>query len=182
MSLSAEAKAALLAQQSALVSALLAEGEPPAGFDEERLCAAGASLARKRARAAARAWPRLNQALGRRFCELFADYAAATSLPRDGGPLADGRAFARWLAVRGQLPEAGLIEALAVDLRYGGTQGGLLLRRRPACRAAWLPESRRLMVGIRLPWLGERWLSIPFRWRRLARGCQVETSDVRYLA
>jgi hypothetical protein len=143
------------------VSALVAQEELPAGFDAVRLRVAAASLARKRARAAARAWPGLARSLGRGFGELFAAYAEAVPLPRDGGPLADGRAFARWLAARGQLPEAGRLQALAVDLRYAGNADGLLPRRWSTCKTAWLPQSRRLIVAVWLPWHGEYWLSIP---------------------
>jgi hypothetical protein len=161
MSLTAEARARLAAQQAALVTALMARGEPPAGFDAARLRAAAASLARKRARAAARAWPGLAQALGPRFGGLFAAYAEAVTLPHQGGPLADGRAFAGWLAARGELPEAARLQAMAVDLHYAATRTGLVPRRRPTVRVAWLRRSRRLIVAVRLPWLGERWLSIP---------------------
>jgi hypothetical protein len=161
MSQSAKARAQLAAQQAVLVNALMVHGEPPPDFDAARLRAAAASLARKRARATARAWPGLARALGRRFGGLFAAYAEAAALPRQGGPLADGRAFARWLAARGELPEAGLLQALAVDLRHTGTPDGLAPRRWPTCKAAWLHESRRLIIAVRLPWLGERWLSIP---------------------
>jgi hypothetical protein len=161
MSLSAKAQAQLAVHQSLLVRALMAQGEPPPDFDAAHMRAAAASLARKRARATARQWPGLARALGRRFGGLFAAYAKAAPLPRQGGPLADGRAFARWLAARGDLPEAGLLQALAVDLRHTGNPDGLAPRRWPTCKAAWLHESRRLIVAVRLPWLGERWLSIP---------------------
>ena len=160
MSPSAKARAQFAAQQAVLVRALMVRGEPPPHFDAARLRAAAASLARKRARQAARAWPGLARALGRRFGGLFSSYAEAAPLPRQGGPLADGRAFARWLAARGELPEAGLLQALAVDLRHTGSPDGLAPRRWPTCKAAWLHESRRLLVAVRLPWIGERWLSI----------------------
>jgi hypothetical protein len=161
MSLSAKARAQLAARQAVLVRALMARGEPPPEFDAVRLRAAAASLKRKRARALSRAWPGLAEALGRRFSGLFAAYAEAATLPRRGGPLADGRTFARWLAARGELPEAGRLPALAVDLRYVASPDGLAVRRGPACKAAWLHQSRRLIVAVWLPWFGERWLSIP---------------------
>ena len=161
MSPSAKARAQLAAQQAVLVRALTTRGEPPPHFDAARLRAAAASLARKRARQAARAWPGLARALGRRFDGLFAAYAEAATLPRQGGPLADGRAFAHWLAARGELPQSGRLQALAVDLRYIASPDGLGVRRGPACKAAWLHQSRRLIVAVWLPWFGERWLSIP---------------------
>jgi hypothetical protein len=160
MSLSPEARARLATQQAALVTALVARGAPPPDFDRACLQAAAASLGHKRARAAARAWPALARTLGLRFDELFATYAAAAPLPRQGGPLADGRAFARWLAARRELPEAGRLQALAVDLRYTGNSDGLVPRRWPTWRLTWLPQSRRLIAAVWLPWLGQHWLSI----------------------
>lgn len=161
MSQSAETRARLAAQQAALVAALMTQGEPPPGFDEVRLHAAANSLERKRARVAARAWPSLTPALGQRFDELFAVYARAVPAPRENGPLADGRAFASWLAAMGELPEAGRLQALAVDLRYRSHAQGLALRRWPILKTAWLPASGRLVVALWLPWLGERWWSLP---------------------
>jgi hypothetical protein len=161
MALSAKARAQLAAEQAALVTTLVARGVPPPDFDALRLHTAATALARKRMRATARAWPELARALDRRFAELFTAYAETVTLPRRGGPLAEGRAFARWLAARGQLPDAGRLQALAVDLRYAANLDGLAPRRAPSCRAAWLHQSRRLIVAVRLPWLGERWLSIP---------------------
>jgi hypothetical protein len=161
MPLSAEARARLAAQQAALVTALLAPGQVPAGFDPVRFRAAAASLAQKRAEAAVRAWPALARALGRRFGELFAAYAEVAPRPRVGGPLADGRAFTRWLVARGDLPEAGRLQTLAVDLRYASRPEGLVPRRWPTCRAVWLPQSRRLVIASWLPWLGAHWLNIP---------------------
>jgi hypothetical protein len=146
--------------QAKLVQALTEQGAAPAGFDAARLQAAAAALARKRARSAARAWPALARALGPAFEGRFAAFAARTPLPRAGGPLADGRAFARALAAAGSLPEEGRREALAVDLRYAACASGLRPRRGPAVVAAFLRASRRLVVAVRLPWLGERWFEV----------------------
>jgi hypothetical protein len=139
----------------------MGRGKPPAGFDALRLRAAAASLARKRARAVAKAWPGMSQALAQRFGELFAAYSQAATLPSEGGPIADGRAFARWLAARGELPEKARLQVMAVDLLYTATQAGLVRRRGPTCSVAWLHQSRRLIVALLLPWLGEYWLNIP---------------------
>jgi hypothetical protein len=156
----------------------MAQGELPAGFDEVRVHAAANSLERKRARVVARAWPSLSRALGQRFDELFAVYAKAMPAPRENGPLADGRAFANWLAAKGELPEAGRLQALAVDLRYTSHAQGLTPRRWPTCKTAWLRASGRLVVALWLPWLGERWLSIPLGGNRHAEeGLISRTSD-----
>jgi hypothetical protein len=160
MSLPAEGGSNLAAQQAALVAALLAGDEVPAGFDAERLRVAGRALERKRLRAVARAWPVLASALGARFAELFFSYAQVNPLPRQGGPLADGRFFVRWLLAREELPEAARLQALSIDLRYRTTANGLIPRRGPALCATWLRQPRRLVVAVRLPWLGEHWLHI----------------------
>jgi hypothetical protein len=160
MSLSAAERAGLAAQQTALVSALLAGGEVPGGFDTQRVRATADALARKRERSVARAWPELARDLGERFHDLFAAYAVATPLPAHGGPLADGRLFAGWLARRGELPESSRLQVLAVDLRYTVSADGLARRRRPAFRVAVLDRPRRLVLAVRWSWLGERWLSI----------------------
>jgi hypothetical protein len=160
---SADVRAQLAAAQAELVAALVAGGAAPPGFDHGHLAAAAAALVAKRARAAARAWPDLATALGDRFAARFAAFAARTPQPRHGGPLADGRAFARWLAEAGALPEAGRLQLLAVDLRYAASADGLRPRRAPRVKAALLRRPCRLVLGVWLPWLGARWLTIPLR-------------------
>jgi len=148
-----ETASSSLAQRQAELVAALARGSPaPAGFDRERLRLAGESLARKRAGAVARAWPRLTVALADRYPTLFSEFASAHPLPSHGGPLADGRAFARWLANRGQLADAGKLETLMVDLHFVSGPQGLRPRRGPALKAVWLGERRRLVLGVRLAW------------------------------
>jgi hypothetical protein len=118
MSTQPELRNELAAKQAALVRTLMSGGDMPPDFDTRLLQAAAVSLARKRARSVARCWPDLSRSLGERFSELFASYAKTTVLPRQGGPLADGRGFAYWLAARNELTEAGQREALGVDIRY----------------------------------------------------------------
>lgn len=118
---------------------------------------AAQSLAIKRRRAAARAWPDLAAALGDRFPERFADFAAGTPLPGRGGALADGRVFAVWLRRRGELPEAARLELMAVDLRYRAQADGLVARRGPSFRVALLRQPRCLVLALRWPGLGEWW-------------------------
>jgi len=71
MSSSEEVRASLALQQAALVNALVTGCAPPAGFDPHRVRAAAESLARKRAKSAARAWPGLASAMGKTFDEHF---------------------------------------------------------------------------------------------------------------
>jgi hypothetical protein len=110
---------------------------------------------------AAQAWPSLRAMLGDDFRLLFAAYAETAPLPQQGGPLADGRRFVRHVAARIRLTDDPRMQALSVDLRYRQTSAGLLRRRWPQLRFAWLPGARRLVVGfgdssfrLRLPCLG----------------------------
>jgi hypothetical protein len=170
--LAREARARLAVQQAELMRALAGQATAPEGTDAERLRTAARSLARKRLRSVARAWPALAEALADRFGEHFASFAAVTSMPSEGGPLADGRAFVQFLARRGHLPDAGRLEALAVDLRYARCAGGLRRRRGPALKMARLTQPGRLVVAVRLPWFGEKWFALPLR--RFA-ACGLET-------
>lgn len=159
--MSAEARARLATKQAELVAALAGRAAAPAEFDAVRLQAAAASLATKRRHAVARAWPSLTEALGDDFEERFRCFAAATPLPRFGGPVADGRAFLCWLGPAADFGDACRLQELRVDLRFRKTSGGLAPRRGPALEFAVLREARRLVIALRLLWLGERWLSLP---------------------
>jgi hypothetical protein len=158
-------RAELAARQADLVRALSAGGPPPEGFAAERVRACAAALAVKRARAVARAWPGLAQALGPSFGEQFQEFAGRTPLPARGGPLADGLAFCRALAARRQLPEDGRREEMAVALRYRSGPDGLVPRRGPSVVCRLLSRPRRLVVGLRWAGRGECWFTVP-----LARG------------
>jgi hypothetical protein len=159
--MSTEARQRLAARQAELVCALAGKGGAPSGFDAARLHAASVALARKRRSVVARAWPALPAALGEHYAERFDAYAQTTPLPRVGGPLADGRAFLRWLAAAGVDVAAFSLPALAVDLRYRTIEDGLVPRRGPALKATIVRAPRRLVIALRLPWLGDTWLSIP---------------------
>ena len=156
--MSIDGRSKLAAMQADLVAALVGAGTLPQGFDALRLGAAVAALATKRVRAVARAWPCLREYLA----ECFAAYAATSALPRRGGPLADGRAFAHWLQRRGPLPDAVRLQMLAVDLRYARHRHGLSPRRGPCLRLTTLPVSRRLVIALGLPLLGEHWFTFPW--------------------
>jgi hypothetical protein len=90
--------------------------------------------------------------------EHFRAYATLHALPSEGGPLADGYAFARHLQSERLFPEAARGELLTVQLRYRATARGLVRRRGPVVRLALLRRPFRLILAIRLPWLGERLL------------------------
>src|SRR5271155_3374517 len=104
--------------QAQLVRALVAQGPTPAGFDEDRVRAAARSLVNKRRQAVARVWPKLAEILGSAYNESFTRYAAVQPLPGCAAPLADGRAFLRWLDGQKPLCDAACLEALAFDLRF----------------------------------------------------------------
>jgi hypothetical protein len=155
-----DTKTRLAAMQTELVRALTGQAGTPHGFDSMRLQATAKALLKKRATAVARAWPGLARGLGDRYPHLFAAFAAQTPLLHAGGPLADGRAFARWLARAGELSEQGRLETLAVDLRYTNKGGVLVPRKGPALLTAVLGNPRRRVLLLRLPWIGDRWLSL----------------------
>jgi hypothetical protein len=143
----------LAAEQAALVRALVAGGPAPGGFDPERVRATSAALARKRGREVARARPGLAAELGPEFTERFLADAARRPPPARGGALADGLAFTDALARERRLPGSARVERLAAKahlstrpVRLGATLAGL---------------PRRLVVTVRAPGLGERWLSLP---------------------
>ena len=143
----------LAAGQAALVRALVGGGPVPGGFDPERVRATADALACKRAREAARAWPVLAAELGGDFTGRFLAFAARNPPPARGGALADGLAFARALAHEGVLPANARPEAMLAAAH---------LSTRPARLAAAVAgPPRRLVVTVRLPGLGDRWLSLP---------------------
>ena len=65
----------LAARQAALVAALVAGGELPAGFDPARLRAATEALLRKRAGEVGTQWPALRASFGPRWHAEFAAWA-----------------------------------------------------------------------------------------------------------
>jgi hypothetical protein len=155
-----DSRVRLAAQQRALVGTLVNSEAPPPRFDAARVAAAAAALFRKRMRGVAKTWPNLARSLGESFSLKFTAYAAERPLPRQGGPLADGWAFARHLAQVAALPDAGRLEFLVIQLRYRPSRDGLVHRRGPAIAFRLLRQPRRLVVGIRLPFIGQRLLRL----------------------
>ena len=152
-----QARAKLAKAQLALVQALTRQTSAPDDFDVSRLQVAADALIQKRVRHVDRAWPSLRRAFGPRFLDRFAEFAVTAAIPRRGGPVADGRAFVRYLDGRGELPEEARLEALVVDLRYAAVQDGLVPRRLPTFRIGWFPKQFGTVLAVRVPWLGEYW-------------------------
>ncbi|WP_283135497.1 hypothetical protein [Rhizohabitans arisaemae] len=98
------ARERLAARQAELLTALVAGGPPPEGFDPVRLRVQRDSLIAKRRGLVARAAPLLVHALDGEFVPLFAGYADGRPKPA-GGSAADARAFTAWLEAAGRLPE-----------------------------------------------------------------------------
>jgi hypothetical protein len=144
----------LARRQAGLVEALVGGAGAPDGFDAGRVELAGRTLHRKRARTVAKVWPEVTAGLGERFDGLFADYAATNPLPPAGAG-ADGLRFARWLAGRGMLNDAGRVRAAVYEAARGW----------PVALAR-LSDANRMVVAVRVPWLGVRRLTAPFPRRR----------------
>jgi hypothetical protein len=149
-----DSRARLAAEQRAFLSALVQNADPPAGVDETNAAAAAQSLYLKRRNGVAQAWPALAKMAGHEFETLFREFANTTLLPAEGGPLADGRAFADFLA-RSKPPTDDVIrEMLQTDLRFVRSARGLNHRRWPTFQIVYLPQSRRVLVGVYMPRLG----------------------------
>lgn len=148
-------------QQADLMAALAGNAAVPAGFDASRVQATRTALAAKRRQAVAHVWPALAQWLGPDYTAHFTRYASHVPLPAEGGPLADGRAFARWLAPTQTLSDAVAWQALGVDLRFAHSQRGLTPRRTPSLRLLRLPQARSWVLGLRVPRLGEWYWQSP---------------------
>ena len=132
-------------RQAELALALVTQAEPPAGFDQVRLARASASLADKRAAAAAKLLPALWRSLGAGAGGAFRTYV--TTHPFPGDHAADAIAFAAGVCTR-QSPAAVVQEVLALrvrsgwPVRIGRARGRVLvvarIARRPRClRLTW---------------------------------------------
>jgi hypothetical protein len=150
-----------LARRQAELVAALTDGRPaPAGFDRRHLRSAAASLRGKRARAIARTWPRLARSLGPAFEAALERHVRERPAPHPSGALGDGRALARALAAEGGLPWEARLELLAVELRHRWPADGRRLHRRVGAAVAWRWRPATLVVAVRLPVAGERWLHV----------------------
>ncbi|WP_067478324.1 hypothetical protein [Actinomadura hibisca] len=105
--------AGLAAAQEALVRHMTAGGPLPPGFDADAVHAAAVAILRKRAGAAARAWPRLATAYGPGWTEAFTAWAAERPTR---GSLHDAWDFA--LARRDALPPPAAWELALAETRW----------------------------------------------------------------
>jgi hypothetical protein len=154
-------RADLARRQAELIASLVGEEPPPSGFDAARLRVAAAGLRSKRSRAIRKSWPQLARALGPDFAAAVERHVRVVTSAPPSGALGDGRALARSLAVEGRLPWEGRLELLAAELRGRWPADGRRLQRRAGVAAAWRRSPAELVVAVRLPWLGERWLRLP---------------------
>lgn len=146
--------------QGQLANALLRGGALPSGFDGVRSRQTAVSLARKRRRELAKSWPALVRHLGAEFDTCFAAYAAECALPRHGGPLADGRAFADFVAQAHPWSDEVRLEVLHVDFHHIRHGADLTPRRGVALNGCFLRDSRTIVAAVRLPWVGVRFIRI----------------------
>lgn len=153
----------IAAAQLELVRALVSNDAAPAEFDRLRIQATAEALLLKRAHSVARTWPALARALGPTFDERFAQYARSEPISDERGPLADGRAFARSLACERALSDEAALETIGFDLRYRVGGESVRPRRGVSLCAKLLKQPRRLIIAVRLPVLGERWIKIPLK-------------------
>lgn len=158
-----DARKRLAAAQLELVRALVERKRAPDGFNNSRIQAAADALLRKRARAVAHAWPQLVRSLGATFDDRFTLYAQSRAPAQADEPLADGRAFARALERAGALADEAKLETLAFDIRYRAKDEKAIARRGFSIGAIRLKKSFQFVIAIRLPLLGERWFTIPFK-------------------
>jgi hypothetical protein len=163
-------RAGYAARQADLLDALIRGDAYPDGFDTAHADAAGEALRHKRSRAIGHAWPALAGALGGSFESLCDAFVRARTTSGDG--LSDGRAFVSWLADGGDdgTDTTGLVED--DDVRVEILLAGALRRRRPRSGVARrrrgvfvgqrrLHDPQRLVVVIRMPWIGVRIVCVP---------------------
>ena len=152
--MTAELRARLAARQAELISALYG-GLTAEGLDARLVTLTSDSLAHKRARAVARAWPALARALGAGLADQFAAFALVTPPPQ-GGALADGLAFSQVIARERRLPDDARIEGMLATSRVKLRGNRLVARRGPRLAAAMTGRPRRLVVIATLPPIGTR--------------------------
>ncbi|GAA2742730.1 hypothetical protein [Kitasatospora cinereorecta] len=116
------ARTSLARRQTELLTALVAGGPVPDGFDPRQVRIQSAGLAAKRRETVAHLAPELPAILGADYDPLFLRYAAER--PQTGGYRADARAFAEWALTAG--PSARWRRELREWLRPAGSRWGRL--------------------------------------------------------
>jgi hypothetical protein len=139
----------LARRQAELVASLAGMAEVPAGFDGGQVALCARTLLNKRRAAVAKTWPAMGRELGRRFRDLFDEYARASALP-ESGPVEDGRAFAEHLLRTGGLGDGGRTELALHRVARGWP-----------VRVMRLPGGRSLLVAVRGLWGRVRTWRIP---------------------
>jgi hypothetical protein len=90
--------------QSSFVAAVTGGNESLAGFEPQRVKALARILVAKRLKAAARACPPIDSALGQSLPGLFGRYASEMPATSGASPTDDARRFLEWLARHRILP------------------------------------------------------------------------------
>lgn len=174
MPASDESRRRLAELQGRLIESLRPGGSIERGPAPERLRATAEALLRKRRRGVRKTWPDLCQALGADFAPEFDRFAATTGPPREGGPLADGRAFADDLRARRGFPAAAWPERFAHDLRFRAIDGGFTPRRGTIVRVAGFGGPPRIVLAIRHRSGAESWFWLQFDRFRPALGWRID--------
>ncbi|HZV03235.1 MAG TPA: hypothetical protein VFF73_41405 [Planctomycetota bacterium] len=157
-----DGRAILAAKQAELMRALWAKGPVPTGFDSKGVLLEGETLLSKRRRFVMKMRPALARALGRRFSDHFAAFAAANPLPAHA--CADASRFASWFEDR--LGEEDVLErinwqvglkallassrreALSADMKADLDQFGALIQQAVKRRGPLALEEPRLKVAL----------------------------------
>jgi hypothetical protein len=111
-------RAALAAEESSLLRALVRGEAAPPGYDPKRVALTASGLRQKRKRSLLRAWPIIEATLGEATEERLASYFAARPSVPEAGPWADGAHFLTWLTECGHVPHALAREALRLRLDW----------------------------------------------------------------
>ena len=144
-------------RQADLLRTLVHQRPAPKGFDEAMFRESASSLANKRRHAVKATCPKLAAQLGERFHSLFSEFAKSNGIPAFGGPVADGRAFARYVATIEPLSVEAKLEALAIDLKFEAYAQGLFPRQGFFIGIVKLDPPKHYAIAVRIPWIGERW-------------------------
>jgi len=156
-----KARRRLASMEAEFIRSLLAGGPYPAGSDLRGMQATSQLLRSKRLRHLAKAWPELAQILGNAFSERAIELLDSNGLRQPAHAVQDGLTLALELRAEGPIPDGLRLRLLTVQLRYRWQRGRLVRRPGPAVGWAYLRQSRRLVVALRIPGLDMQTISIP---------------------